>query len=174
MPTWLTRRRNYPHSVAHETGSDSEVGGAYIADNTGAMYSDHAGHGVSTGTVAQPFYGVNTARYNGADIEPVPITPVHGQNWPGMQIQLRNGWGTTNFGKKMSYDNYLRLLTDSATKNRSYLIPSPSSLGNAQVRGGPAPGNVQKLINSTSGAQPATPGGPGFLGVNLTGRTYYG
>jgi hypothetical protein len=169
----FTRRWNY--NTNHETGSDAEYGGSWNGDYTGAQYCD-AGHEVPVQTVASAFYGVNAARNNGADIEPIPITPVRQQNWPGMQIQLRNGWGTTSFGRKLSYDNYLRLLTDSATKNRHYLLPNPSGLGPAAQRPGPAPGNVQSMIATTAGAQPQTPGGPGFLasGVDLTGRNYYG
>jgi hypothetical protein len=171
----FTKRWAYPQNVQHETGSDSYVCGANDADDVGAQYSE-AGHSVPVGTVATAFYGVNPARNNGADIEPIPITPVRSQNWPGMQIQLRQGWELTNYGRIMSYDTYLRLLTDSATKGRNFLIPSPSSLGNSQVAGGPAPGNVDQMIQQSAGSQPSTPGGPGFLasGVNLSGRNFYG
>jgi len=60
--------------------------------------------------VVFPGYGVNPARANGADIEPLPINPVHGQSWPGMQVQLSNGWMRTCYGRRLSYDDYLRLL----------------------------------------------------------------
>jgi hypothetical protein len=171
----FTKRQNYGQSNEEDTGSESEYKGAWGAEYTGAYQGDE-GHPIPVGTVATPFYQVNPARWNGADREPIPITPVRGQNWPEMQIQLRNGWGTTSFGKKLSYDSYLRMLTDSATKNRKYLIPNPSGLGPHAQRPGPAPANVQSLINNSSGAQPDAPGGPGFLAgnVNLTGRTYYG
>jgi hypothetical protein len=170
----MFHRQAFP--VEHETGSDAESEKAWNSDYTGTMYARNTGHDVPVQPVSGPFYGVNSARYNGADIEPIPITPVRGQNWPGMQIQLRNGWGTTSFGKKLSYDDYLRLLTDSATKNRSYLLPNPSGLGPSAQRPGPAASNVQSMISNTTGAQPTSPGGPGFLapGVNLTGRRYYG
>lgn len=162
----LCTRWNY--EANHETGSEAEQ--TWDSENTGAGYD--GGHSVPV----FPGYGVNPARANGADIEPIPITPVRGQNWPEMQIQLRNGWETTSMGKKMAYDDYLRLLTDSSTKNRHYLIPKPSGLGPAAGRPGPAPGNVQSMINQGPGAQPSAPGGPGFLasGVNLGGRRYYG
>jgi len=139
------------------------------------MYPE-AGHGVSTGTIAQPFYGVNGARNNGSDIEPVPITPVHGQNWPEMQIQLKNGWGSLSFGKKLSYDDYLRLMTDSATKQRTYLIPHPAGIGPSAGKPGPAPSNVNQLIQNSAGQQPPNPGGPGMIasGVNFSGRTFFG
>lgn len=157
----------------HETGSDAEFGDSFAAEYTGAQ--DNGGHPIPAQTVAYPFYIVNPARNNGQDIEPIPITPVRGQNWPEMQIQLNNGWSHTNYGKRISYDDYLRMLTDSSTKSRHNLLPSPSGIGQAN-KPGPAPGNVQSMIDTTSGAQPNTPGGPGFMaaGLNLTGRHYYG
>lgn len=116
-------------------------------------------------------YGVNPARNNGADLEPIPITPVRKQNWPEMQVQLLNGWQLTNMGKRITYDDYLRMLSKSEP-NKQYLIPSKS--GN--VRTGPAPANVQSMIDTTSGSQPNSPGGPGFMAadLNLSGRRYYG
>jgi hypothetical protein len=167
-----SRFSNFHKQVNHETGSDSEVGESWAGDYTGAIYSDNTGHEL----YVFKGYGVNEARYNGADVEPIPITPVHGQNWPGMQLQLKNGWGALSFGRKLSYDDYLRLLTDSATKNRNYLIPHPAGIGPAAVNPGPAPGNVNAMIAASSGAQPSTPGGPGFVAanVNLSRRGYYG
>ncbi len=151
-------------------------GGQYGQNGQDGESSDYSGGTVPGNTVAFfAGYGVNPARSNGEDIEPIPITPVRGQNWPEMQVQLCNGWDKTNYGKKMSYDDYLRLLTDSSTKARTYLIPQPAGISGAQ-RPGPAPANVDSMINLTSGAQPLSPGGPGFLaaGVDLGGRRNYG
>ena len=152
----------------HETGSDSE-------SSWGAEYNQNVAPAPGNTVAFFAGYGVNPARNNGEDVEPIPITPVRGQNWPEMQVQLRNGWETTCMGKKLSYDDYLRMLTASSEKSRTYLIPSPSGLGQAN-RPGPAPSNVQQLIDQSSGAQPTSPGGPGFLAgnVNLGGRRYYG
>lgn len=152
-----------------EFGSDADGSNA-----TDSLENDGASNGHQLPIFVG--YGVNSARMNGADLEPVPITPVRGQNWPEMQIQLSNGWQHTNMGKRQSYDSYLRLLTDSSTKQRHFLIPHPSGLGPHAQRSGPAPSNVQQMIDQTSGSQPNTPGGPGFLasGVNLGGRRYYG
>lgn len=152
-------------STYSESGSDAQ--GSWQSD-----YNETPGIGRQIPIFVG--YGVNPARNNGADIEPIPITPVRGQNWPEMQIQLNNGWSKTNYGKRISYDQYLRLLTDSSTKSRRYLIPSRS--GNVQFGGGPAPANVQSMVNTTSGAQPNSPGGPGFIasGVDLSGRRSYG
>jgi hypothetical protein len=167
------RMKRFRRQVEAETGSESEE--SWQGEYSGTMYQ-HEGHGVPVGTIAVPFYSPNPARNNGADLEPVPITPVRGQNWPGLQIQLKNGWGQTSFGHKLSYDDYLRLLTDSASKNRKYLIPHPAGIGPNALKPGPAPANVNQLIQNSAGSQPTAPGGPGMIasGVNLSGRTYYG
>lgn len=171
----MLRLFGYNRQVQHETGSDAEQNDAWAGDYTGAMYCE-TGHEVPVQTVGRPFYGVNAARNNGADIEPIPITPVRAQNWPEMQIQMHTGWDSLSFGRKLSYDSYLRMLTDSATKQRNYLIPSPSGIGPSAGRPGPAPANVNQLIQNGPGQQPPSPGGPGMIasGVNFSGRTYYG
>jgi hypothetical protein len=165
LQRWVRPGRGY----YHEFGSDAE------GSNTTDSLENMTPMPGRTNWLF-PGYGVNSARSNGADLEPVPITPVRGQNWPGMQIQLSNGWQHTNYGKKISYDGYLRLLTDSSTRSRRYLTPKPSGLGPNATHSGPAPSNVQQMINQTSGAQPDSPGGPGFLSgnVDLGGRRYYG
>jgi hypothetical protein len=154
----------------HESGSEAEYKGA-----SGTDYDDNNPQYPGNTVAFFAGYGVNPARSNGEDLEPIPITPVRGQNWPGMQIQLRNGWETTCYGKKLAYDDYLRMLTDSSTKGRSYLIPRGSGIGQAN-RAGPAPANVQSMIDTSSGAQPNSPGGPGFVasGVDLGKRRNYG
>lgn len=171
-PRRMIRKKRFVRDVQHETGSENEE--HWSGEYAGAMYREE-GHGVPVATVAAPFYQVNPARWNGADREPIPITPVRGQNWPEMQVQLKNGWGQTSFGHKLSYDDYLRLLTDSATKNRHYLIPSPSGLGPKALGPGPAPSNVNQLIQNTAGKQAPNPGGPGMLAgnANLSGRTSF-
>lgn len=121
-----------------------------------------------------PGYGVNQARNNGADLEPIPITPVKYQNWPEMQIQLANGWGTLNFGHKMSYDDYLRLLTSSNEKGRSYLSPGTKGVAAGNQRIGPSPLNVRANAQSGPGAQPSNPGGPGQLVGSFNNGGYYG
>lgn len=170
----IMRTTRFRRVVEHETGSEAEE--SWRGEYDGAMYDRQDGHPVPVGTIAVPFYSPNPARNNGADLEPIPITPVRGQNWPGMQIQLKTGWGGLSFGRKLSYDDYLRLLTDSATKNRHYLIPQPSSAGRAGHVPGPAPANVNQMIMNSAGSQPSAPGGPGMIasGVNLSGRTYFG
>lgn len=170
----MLRLRGYSKEVNHETGS--EASRDWSSEYSNSQYCEGTGHPVPVQTVATPFYGVNGARNNGADLEPIPITPVRAQNWPEMQIQLKNGWGALSFGKKLTYDDYLRLLTDSATKNRNYLIPHPAGIGPSANNPGPAPSNVNQLIMNTSGKQPSAPGGPGMIasGVSFAGRTYFG
>jgi len=170
---WL--RKEQIADNTSETNSDAAVGNAWQSDFTGSEYCD-AGHSIPVGTWSVPFYTPNPARNNGQDIEPVPITPVRQQNWPEMQIQLKNGWGSTSFGKKLAYDDYLRMLTDSATRTRRYLIPNPAGIGPNAVNPGPSPANVNQYIQNTAGSQPTAPGGPGFIasGVKLNGIAYYG
>lgn len=121
-----------------------------------------------------PGYGVNPARNNGADVEPIPITPVRWQNWPEMQIQLLNGWMTTNWGKKISHDGYLKQLFSSEDRGRSYLAPGSRGMTGGNVNTGPSPLNVQSWIDAGPGAQPNNPGGPGQSVGQVTNRGYYG
>lgn len=121
-----------------------------------------------------PGYGVNQARNNGTDLEPIPITPVKHQNWPEMQIQLDNVVGRLNFGRKMAYDDYLRLLTTSSEKGRSYLSPGKNGVAAGNQRIGPSPLNVQANAQSGPGSQASNPGGPGQLAGSWTNGGYYG
>lgn len=110
-----------------------------------------------------PGYGVNTARLNGADFEPVPIRPVQHQNWPEMNVQLFNGWSkiTTN---KYVYDNWLRLLSNRDSGFTKQVLPSGAP------NRGPSPYNVQNFFNRTAGMQPTNPGGPGFILPGIAGN----
>jgi hypothetical protein len=156
----------------HETGSDAQP--AWTSDNVD--YGQRNGHQIPAQTVAVPFYGVNPARNNGADIEPIPITPVRGQNWPEMQVQLKNGMeGKAHQGNKLTYDDYLRLLNE-AHPNTAHASSTSFASRGGNVQQGPSPYNVGSMIQTTAGAQPNAPGGPGFLAgnLNLAGRTYFG
>lgn len=121
-----------------------------------------------------PGYGTNQARNNGADLEPIPITPVRNQNWPEMQIQLYSGWDTLSFGKKMGYDDYLRLLTSSNEAGRSYLTPGNKGVAGGNQKVGPSPLNSQAWAQSGAGAQASNPGGPGQLAGSFSNGGYYG
>lgn len=79
-----------------------------------ATNSDYVGGGVGHPLVIWPGWVDNDARYSvQPDINPLPISPVHFQQWPGMQFQLSNGWQFTNYGQKTPYDDYRRMLTSS-------------------------------------------------------------
>jgi hypothetical protein len=147
------------------SGYTSETGQGYSINDTSPP-----GHP----TWVFPGYGVNQARNNGADLEPIPITPIKHQNWPEMQIQLMNGWELTNYGEKLSYDDYLRMLTTQENGARSFISPGPkgTTAGNQPI--GPSPLNVQAWAQSGPGAQPNNPGGPGQLIAALGARNYYG
>jgi hypothetical protein len=119
-----------------------------------------------------PGYGTNAARYNGADLEPIPISPVRGQNWPEMQIQLSNGWMRTNYGKKLAYDDYLRLLRAENGTAGTRVLPGQGR----QVMQGPGASQTQQFMMQSAGNQPRSPGGTGMIaeGVDLSNRRFYG
>jgi hypothetical protein len=122
-----------------------------------------------------PGWQNNDARYSvQTDIMPLPISPVHFQNWPEMQFQLSNGWQYTNYGLRMPYDDYLRLLY-SSTSSPGAPRPLPGQGYQPFAVGNPSDSQVQNQVFA-----PAAPsdykGGVGILapGVSLSGRTYYG
>jgi hypothetical protein len=89
-----------------------------------------------------------------------------------MQIQLLNGWETTNYGKKMTYDDYLRLLS---TKNSQGPV---TQLPGGMPKIGPSPANVQNWFQSGPGNQPNMVSGPATVNSNVdvtsSTRGYYG
>lgn len=101
------------HAVAYDESS-------MPAENAEYLNSEHTiGHPI----VIWPGWQNNDARYSvQPDIIPIPISPVHFQQWPGMQYQLSNGWQFTNYGQRMSYDFYRRMLT-SSTSNPNNVRP---------------------------------------------------
>lgn len=133
-------------------------------------FASGSGHPI----VFWPGYGINPARVNGADLSPLPVQPVHFQRWTAMQYQLSNGWQQTNYGRKASYDDYLRLLQSSAT---GPYAPKPLPGQGLQPQGGAVPSRIQ-LQNQVAANLPTDNGnlGTGLLGpgVNLNGRRYYG
>jgi len=118
-----------------------------------------------------PGYGVNAARANGADLEPIPITPVRHLAWANTQIQLSNGWMRTNMGRLMTYQDYLAMLSSSATgPGHNFTLPGQGQ----QVMRGPGALQVQSYIGRTAGSQPNTGSGVGTVaaGVDLSNRSY--
>jgi len=115
-----------------------------------------------------PGWVMNDARFSSqTDINPLPIVPVHFQNWPEMQYQLSNGWQYTNYGERMAYDDYLRMLYSS---NSSPGAPAPLPGEGTQ------PQQVaqvsQKTIQNTIlvNNEPSIPTGFSRVGA----RTFYG
>jgi len=137
-------------------------------DNNGA---------IGNPVVVWPGWVTNDARNNGADINPLPIVPLHYGNWAALQVQLKNGLELSTFGNKDSYTQYLklnRLLYSSATSNSKQarqILPSFHPAGNIQ------PSSVQLASMITAGAPNAdNTGGTGQLapGIDLSARKYYG
>lgn len=109
-----------------------------------------------------PGYGVNHARLNGQDLEPIPVRPVQKQN-QGWLPQLHNGYcKITTF--KFAGDHYLRMLSHRQPGQNFKGLPS----GNVKI--GPSPANVQKFYDQTAGSQPTNPGGPGFVLPGIAGN----
>lgn len=150
------------HAVAYDESSMP----AENAEYTGGA---KVGHPI----VHWPGWVDNDARYSvQTDINPIPISPVHFQQWPGMQFQLSNGWQFTNYGQKASYDSYRRMLTSSLSNPnnvRPSVIPGegrqPTGYNNSALVS-------QKTIQATVFAnnEPANPTGFSRVGV----RTFYG
>lgn len=141
----------------------------------GAIGSDAFVAGKGHPIVFWPGWINNSARYSvNPDIYPLPVQPVHHQTWPATQVQLSNGWQQTNYGKRMSYDDYLRLLYSSTSSPRA---PVPMPGQKLQPQGNALPSRLQ-LQNAIGASTPQDNGqlGTGILGpgVNLNGRRYYG
>lgn len=136
-----------------------------------AEYNDeHVGHPI----VYWPGWVDNDARYSvQTDINPIPISPVHFQQWPGMQYQLSNGWQETNYGKRASYDSYRRMLTSSLSNPnnvRPRVIP-----GEGRQPTGYGPGNSlvsQKTLQNTVLTNNESSDPTGFSKIGR--RTFYG
>ena len=138
------------------------------------MNSDYIGKPVGHPLVNWPGWVDNDARYSvQPDIMPLPISPVHFQQWPGMQYQLSNGWQYTNYGQKMPYDDYLRMLSSSNSSpnnSRPRVLPGEGAQPTAF---GPEGSLVsQKTIQNTIliNNEPAIPTGFSQVGK----RTFYG
>lgn len=100
-----------------------------------------------------PGYGVNLARLNGADIEPIPVKPVQHQN-QGWLPQLFNGYQSITTHKYPG-DHYLRML--------SHMQPGQNYRNlNGGPLVGPSPSQVTDMYGRSAGQQPTAPGGPGF------------
>lgn len=134
----------------------------------------HGGKKVGHPTTIWPGWVDNDARYSvQTDIIPIPISPVHFQQWAGMQYQLSNGWQFTNYGQKASYDGYRRMLTSSLSNPNNVQPRILPGEGRQPTGYGPANSLVsQKTIQSSVYAnnEPSMPTGFSRVGA----RTFYG
>lgn len=121
--------------------------------------------------IVWPGWQNNDARYSvQPDIIPVPIEPVHFQQWTGMQYQLSNGWQFTNYGKRAPYDLYRRMLYSSISAPGA---PRPLPGEGRQPTGFANSALVsQKTIQNTVLVNNESPSPSGFSNVGR--RTYYG
>lgn len=142
-----------------------------------SINGEYNGGNVGHPIVYWPGWEMNPARYSDqTDIMPLPIQPQHGRAWQMLQPQLSNGWQDTNYGKRMAYDDYLRLLSSS---NSGPGNPPPLPGQGQQPMGSPMPSRIQQqqmISINTPDLATAQTGGTGMLapGVNLSGRRYYG
>jgi hypothetical protein len=111
------------------------------------------------------------------DINPVPVVPVHFQGWPGIQVQLLNGWELTNYGKiAVPYNNYLQKAGGGTGTYPKAPKPLPGQ--GLQPQGNSPPSQVQLNNSMSLNANQQGTGATGNLapGVQsaLTARRYYG
>jgi hypothetical protein len=146
------------------------------------LHSESSMKNVGRPVVIWPGWVTFDARYSPqTDINPLPIEPYRHASWPMMQPQLSNGWQQTNYGRRMSYDNYLTSMSSSASgPNFPKGKPPPPLPGQGfQPQGYASPSDIQ-LANQISLAAPppstVLQGGTGVLGpgVDLSTRRYYG
>jgi hypothetical protein len=131
---------------------------------------------VGNPVVIWPGWGINPARWSGADEYPDPVPPKHYSNFTATQTQLLNGLQRSTFGRYDSYYDYLRAINSSAvnagSKNQKQLPPY-----GIQPAAVVQPSGVQLQQMIAAGAPGAVPsGGVGTLapGVNLSNRRFYG
>lgn len=140
-----------------------------VPDNT-----DYTGGGVGHPITRWPGWVDNDARYSvQTDIIPIPISPVHFQQWPGMQYQLSNGWQFTNYGQKTPYDDYLRMLYSSiSSPGAPRPLPGEGKQPTANSLVSQKTLQQQVIFNN----EPLVTAGAGGLnpGVSLGKRSYYG
>src|SRR5215469_4194859 len=140
----------------------------------GIANSDYHGKNVGNPVMAWPGWVDNDARYSiQADINPLPISPVHFQQWPGMQFQLSNGWQYTNYGQILSYNDYKRLLYSSTSTPGA---PKPLPGEGLQPTSNSLVSQTTLQNQIGMGAPTGNGAGAGHLnpGVSLAGRTYFG
>jgi hypothetical protein len=140
-------------------------------DNPNCGCSMAVGHPI----VVWPGWGVNPARWSAADINPLPIQPLHYGNFTATQTQLLNGLQLSNFGKRAAYDDYLRLVDSSSAnagnKGMKQLQPGFKPAGARQ----PSAKQLQQMIQQNApSTSPDPTGGVGIFANGVPVRNYYG
>lgn len=98
--------------------------------------------------------------YGEDDMMNAPTTFAHYATRWG-DVQLRNGWSTTNYGRRMNRPEAHQLIAVSPTiPGQTRLIGSNPADFPAR---GPAPSQWDYHVASTAGSQPNYPGGPGYM-----------
>ena len=130
------------------------------------------GNGVPPGVVGQPV-GVYQGRYPNPhvlrgqeDMENAPVTFNRiGTRWG--DVQLKNGWWQTNWGRRIRYAGAGFLVTVTPTiPGQTRLSGGPTTT--PYVMRGPAPSQWDQMVQAGPGMQPQFPGGPGQMqGVRL-------
>lgn len=96
------------------------------------------------------------------DMENTPTTFWKHQAVQGVSdVQLLNGWGTLNFGRRMTQAaaRYLSVVNQPIPGQTRLAGTNPSDF---PLRG-PAPSQWDYHVASTAGSQPSYPGGPGYI-----------
>lgn len=144
-----------------------------------AFHSDYNdGKNKTHPVIVWPGWRDNDARYSvQTDINPVPISPVHFQSWPGMQVQLLNGWELTNYGGiAVPYNHYLQKAGGGSGTYPKAPKPLPGQGLQPQGNSPPSQLQIQNALTAQSNQN-----GVGFTGAlapgvqeALAGRRYYG
>lgn len=145
-----------------------------------AENSDYLGKNVGTPVILFPGYVDNDARYSPqTDINPVPVVPVHFQQWPGMQVQLLNGWELTNYGKiitEVPFGAYNQKAGGSSATFRKSSPPLPGQ--GQQPQGNMPPSQIQLANSMMNGANQQGLGATASMSDNVmaavASRRYYG
>lgn len=96
------------------------------------------------------------------DLENTPTTFWRHQAVQGVSdVQLLNGWGTLNFGRRMEQPaaGYLAVVNQPLPGQTRLAGTNPADF---PLRG-PAPSQWDYHVASSAGSQPNYPGGPGYL-----------
>lgn len=106
------------------------------------------------------------------DLENTPTTFWKYQAVQGVaDVQLLNGWGTLNFGRRMNEAaaHYLSVVNQTLPGQDRLIGTNPADF---PIKG-PAPSQWDYHVASSAGSQPSYPGGPGYLMGQLGATVTY-